>query len=92
MPQPDPTASDWTDLDLLTVAEAMERLDHEAEAVRREIELLTAGSDDASLAAARRRLELLDRARARAVRATVVVKPGRVRTRAEVEATPGPPD
>lgn len=91
MPQPDPTASDWTDLDLLTVAEAIERLDHEVEAVRQEIELL-AGSDDASLAAARRRLELLDRARARAVNATAVVKPGRVRTRAEVEATPGPPD
>ena len=92
MPQPDPTASDWTDLDLLTVAEAIQRLDDEVAAVRREIELLATGSDDASLAAARRRLELLDRARARAVSAAVVVKPGRVRTRAEVEATPGPPD
>jgi hypothetical protein len=94
MPTPDPDASDWSDLDLLTVSEATERLDEETEAVRRQIAALTeAGEpDEAALAVVRRRLILLDRARERARTATVTVATGRVRTRAEVEATPGPPD
>jgi hypothetical protein len=90
MPAPDPDASDWSDLDLLTVSEATERLDEEIASVHREIATLTA--DSPLLGPARRRLELLHRARDRASSGSVVVTPGRVRTRAEVEATPGPPD
>lgn len=96
-------ASDWSDLDLLTVSEATERLDREIDAVRREITeirettaLAGASAPDeavrAALAAVRHRLTLLDRARERARTPTAKVETGRVRTRAEVEATPGPPD
>ena len=93
MPAPDPNASDWSDLDLLTVSEATERLDEEIEAVRGELAARTeSGEPDAALAALRDRLVLLDRARDRARVATVTVVTGQVRTRAEVEATPGPPD
>jgi hypothetical protein len=93
MPKPDPNASDWSDLDLLTVSEATERLDEELAAVRASIEALTGvGSAAARLAEARRRLVLLERARVRAAKPSVVIIPGRVRTRTEVAATPGPPD
>jgi hypothetical protein len=78
MPKPDPNASDWTDLDLLTVSEATERLDEELAAVRAEIAALTAAPhpNRGQLIAAEQRL----------------VATGRVRSRAEVAATPGPPD
>jgi hypothetical protein len=101
MPKPDPNASDWSDLDLLTVSEATERLDEEMAAVRASIEALGAapatGPDadpaaGARLAEARHRLVLLERARVRAAKPSVVITPGRVRTLAEVAATPGPPD
>lgn len=93
MPVPDPNASDWSDLDLLTVSEATERLDEETEAVRAELAARAAsGEPDAALTALRDRLVLLDRARERARAATLTVATGQVRTRAEVEATPGPPD
>ena len=94
MPKPDPNASDWTDLDLLTVSEATERLDEELAAVRAEIAALTAAPhpDRGQLVAAEQRLALLARARVRAARPSVVVAAGRVRSRAEVAATPGPPD
>ncbi len=39
----DPTASDWSDLDLLTKAEASERLSEEIGAIERQ---LTHGSED----------------------------------------------
>jgi hypothetical protein len=90
MPTPDPTADDWSDLDLLTVSEATERLDVEIDAVGTEIAALA--EDSPLLAPAHRRLELLRRARVRAASGTAVVTPGRVRTTAEVAATPGPPD
>jgi hypothetical protein len=90
MPAPDPNASDWSDLDLLTVSEATERLDAEIDAMGREI--ATLAPDSPRLAPARRRLELLHRARERAASGRGVVVPGRVRTRAEVAGTPGPPD
>jgi len=92
MPRPDPNASDWTDLDLPTVSEATERLDAELARVRAEIAALGEGADAERLAIAAHRLDLLKRARERIGRPTAVVKPGRVRCRAEVEATPGPPD
>lgn len=81
--------SDWSELDLLTIAEATDRLDEEAAAVRREIET---GTDPALVAAARHRLVLLDRAREASQKATVAISPGRVRTLAEIAITPGPPD
>ena len=94
MARPDPHASDWSDLDLLTVSEATERLDEEIAAMRREIGELgsAARPAEARLAAARHRLTLLEGARERAHTPKVTVTPGRVRTRTEVEATPGPPD
>ena len=94
MPKPDPNASDWSDLDLLTVSEATERLDEELTAVRAEIAALTAAPhpNRGELAAAEQRLALLGRARVRAARPSVLVATDRVRSRAEVAATPGPPD
>ncbi|HEX4252537.1 MAG TPA: hypothetical protein VH008_32045 [Pseudonocardia sp.] len=108
MPKPDPNASDWSDLDLLTVSEATERLDEEIAAVHASIEALSSAgtgggarpaevqqADPAAgalLAEARHRLELLERARVRAAKPSVAITPGRVRTRAEIDATPGPPD
>ncbi|MDT7633207.1 MAG: hypothetical protein QOI50_5137, partial [Pseudonocardiales bacterium] len=44
MPTPDPTADDWSDLDLLTVSEATERLDVEIDAVGGEIAALAEDS------------------------------------------------
>ncbi|HEY1970862.1 MAG TPA: hypothetical protein VGH89_23110 [Pseudonocardia sp.] len=85
-----PDASDWNELDLLTVSEATERLDAEIASVQAVI--ANAGTRSPSLADARRRLELLERARERARRAAPVVRPGRVRSRAEVANTPGPPE
>ncbi|HWN36335.1 MAG TPA: hypothetical protein VNP03_26515 [Pseudonocardia sp.] len=93
MPKPDPNASDWSDLDLLTVSEATERLDAELAAVRAEIDTLAEDPAlDTELAKARHRLVLLERARIRAAMPSVMITPGRVRTLAEVAATPGPPD
>ena len=62
----DPNASDWSDLDLLTIEEAEERLHAEIAVMQQEIERLQAdGSNDndnaAALSAARRRLEALRR-------------------------------
>jgi len=96
MPKPDPNASDWSDLDLLTVSEATERLDEELSVVRASIEALSGVGTDpgaaARLAEARQRLVLLERARVRAAKPSVVITPGRVRTLVEVATTPGPPD
>ena len=93
MPKPDPNASDWSDLDLLTVSEATERLDEELAAVRASIEALSADPARATeLPEARHRLVLLERARVRAAQPSVVITPGRVRSLAEVAAIPGPPD
>ena len=74
MPRPDPSASDWSDLDLLTVTEAAERLTDELAEVRARIAALSsaagvhdttgcgAGSGAEELAACRRREDLLARA------------------------------
>ncbi|GAA5153415.1 hypothetical protein GCM10023321_23630 [Pseudonocardia eucalypti] len=69
MPRPDPNASDWSDLDLLTVTEATERLTDELAEVRARIAGLTGepGAGD-ELAAYRRREDLLERAMDRALR------------------------
>lgn len=69
MPRPDPNASDWSDLDLLTVTEATERLTDELAEVRARIAGLTGdpGAQD-ELAACRRREDLLKRAMGRALR------------------------
>jgi len=85
-------ASDWSDLDLLTVSEATARLDEELSAVRRELDRLAAEDDERGLTEARRRLELLLKARQLATRPTAVIDPGPVRSLAEVARTPGPPD
>ncbi|MFC4942910.1 hypothetical protein [Pseudonocardia sp. GCM10023141] len=89
MPLPDPNASDWSELDLLMVADAVERLGAERVTLLAEID---AEIDPDRLGAAQRRLQQLERSLARAETATPVVTPGRVRTRAEVAQTPGPPD
>jgi hypothetical protein len=94
MPLPDANASDWSELDLLMVADAVERLDEERAALGAEINQLAAAEppDPTALASAHRRMDLLERSRARAEKVTVVIEPGRVRTRAEIAETPGPPD
>lgn len=51
----DPNASDWSDLDLLTVSEARERLTDEIDSLK---EQLAAGDDSDML---RLRLDLLER-------------------------------
>jgi len=86
MPLPDPNASDWSELDLLMVADAVERLGEERIALLAEIDA------DGDSTTARHRLELVERSLARAVQAAPVVQPGRVRSREEVAQTPGPPD
>lgn len=53
----DPNLSDWSDQDLLTVAEARERLLNEIATVQREI----AESEHASQTALRRRLAALEK-------------------------------
>ncbi len=90
MPVDPSERSDWSELDLLTVSEATDRLDEETALVRRQIAAAEPGSP--ALAALLRRLALLDRARERSARATVAITPGRVRTIAEIAETPGPPD
>lgn len=69
MPGPDPNASDWSDLDLLTVTEATERLTDELAEVRARIAALAGdpGAED-ELAAGRRREDLLERAMDRVMR------------------------
>lgn len=89
MPLPDPNASDWSELDLLMVADAAERLGEERAALLVEIE---AAGESVRLDTARRRLALVERSLERARRAVPVVPPGRIRTRTEVAQTPGPPD
>jgi hypothetical protein len=54
----DPNASDWSDLDLLTVTEARERLTAEIAVTQREI---AAAEDAGKLEALRRRLVLLQK-------------------------------
>jgi hypothetical protein len=63
MPKPDPNASDWSDLDLLTIDEAVERLDEEIAAVNARLAGLPDGPDRQ---AALHRLDLLGKARERA--------------------------
>jgi hypothetical protein len=94
MPLDPSERSDWSELDLLTVSEATERLDDETALVRQQVEELEAAepADVEALAAAQRRLSLLDRARERSMKATVAIAPGRVRTIEEIAETPGPPD
>jgi hypothetical protein len=62
MAQPDPNASDWSDLDLLTVDEAADRLTAEIAVITEELTGLPEGPDRD---AAQRRLGLLEKARAR---------------------------
>lgn len=61
MGKPDPNASDWSDLDLLTVDEATERLDAEIGELKARLDVL----DGPDRAAANRRLDLLIAARDR---------------------------
>jgi hypothetical protein len=63
MGKPDPDASDWSDLDLLTIDEATERLDGEIDAITAALGSLAPGPDRD---AAQRRLDLLVKARDRA--------------------------
>ncbi len=63
MGKPDPNASDWSDLDLLTIDEAIERLDAEIAAITA---TLAAPAPDADRDAAQKRLALLTAARDRA--------------------------
>jgi len=65
MPRPDPNASDWSDLDLLTVEEATERLSAEISATTEELAGL---ADGPARDAAAHRLGLLEKAKARAAR------------------------
>jgi hypothetical protein len=60
MPAPDPNASDWSDLDLLTVSEAVGRLDTEIAELRGRLQSLPEGPERA---AGEHRLDLLGRAR-----------------------------
>lgn len=64
MPAPDANASDWTDLDLLTVSEAVGRLDAEITDLRGRLYAMT---EAVERDAVEKRLELLGRARANAV-------------------------
>lgn len=89
MPLDPSERSDWSELDLLTVSEATERLDEETAHVRRQ---MAERPGPEALAALQHRLTLLDRARARSRKATVAITPGPVRTLAEIAETPGPPD
>ena len=89
MPTDPSERSDWSELDLLTVSEATERLDEEAALVQRQI-ADQPGAE--ALAALQHRLTLLDRARERSRKAIVAITPGPVRTLAEIAETPGPPD
>jgi uncharacterized small protein (DUF1192 family) len=64
----DPNASDWSDLDLLTIEEAEKRIHAEITVMQQEIERLQADDSNgncnaAALAAAQRRLEALRRRR-----------------------------
>jgi hypothetical protein len=54
----DPNASDWSDLDLLTVTEARERLTAEIAVTQREI---AAAEDAGKLESLRRRLAMLQK-------------------------------
>ncbi len=62
MGKPDPNASDWSDLDLLTIDEATERLDGEIAAITAALGTLDGGER----VTAQQRLDLLVRARDRA--------------------------
>jgi hypothetical protein len=62
MPRPDENASDWSDLDLLTVDEAADRLRAEIALLAEELTVLPEGPERD---AARRRLALLEKARTR---------------------------
>ena len=64
MGKPDPDASDWSDLDLLTVDEATERLDAEIHTITAALGELPAGGERD---AAEKRLGLLHAARDRAL-------------------------
>lgn len=63
MGKPDPDASDWSDLDLLTVDEATERLDEEIATIAASLDDLPVGLERD---AAAKRLRLLHAARDRA--------------------------
>ncbi|HEY2831543.1 MAG TPA: hypothetical protein VGJ14_03900 [Sporichthyaceae bacterium] len=65
MPRPAENASDWSDLDLLTVEEATERLTAEIAATTEE---LTGLPDGPERSAAQHRLGLLAKAKERAAR------------------------
>ena len=64
MGKPDPDASDWSDLDLLTVDEATERLDEEIATIAASLDDLPVGLERD---AAEARLGLLQAARVRAL-------------------------
>lgn len=64
MPAPDPNASDWTDLDLLTVSEAVGRLDAEIADLRGRLGAIPEGPERDAV---EHRLALLGRARDNAV-------------------------
>jgi hypothetical protein len=64
MPTPDPNASDWSDLDLLTVSEAVGRLDAEIADLRGRLEQMPEGAERDAV---EHRLSLLGRARDRMV-------------------------
>ena len=61
---PDPNSSDWSDLDLLTISEAVGRLDSEIVDLRGRLATMPEGVEREAV---ERRLELLGRARDRAV-------------------------
>lgn len=61
---PDPNASDWSDLDLLTVSEAVGRLDAEIADLRGRLGVMAEGVEREAV---EKRLQLLGRARENAV-------------------------
>jgi hypothetical protein len=73
MARPDPNASDWSDLDLLTVEEAVERLAAEIAVTTTDLAELPEGP---AQVAARRRLRLLEAARERVARGSSRPLPG----------------
>jgi hypothetical protein len=56
----DPKASDWSDLDLLTIAEVRERLVDEIAAIRKQIVAADQAHANEDAVALRRRLSLLE--------------------------------